>query len=150
MTIAVAVERLSDHPLAEAIARDGEQYLDGQPVPAAADLISLTGRGVQARVNGDMVLIGKAEMFGRDGFAPLSAETAQTIERLREQGRTTMVVRLGDRDLGAIGLMDTPRAAAKDAIARLRALGIKRMIMMSGDNQRVATDRKSTRPNSSH
>src|SRR3546814_5268672 len=94
MTIAVAVERLSDHPLAEAIARDGEQYLDGQPVPAAADLISLTGRGVQARVNGDMVLIGKAEMFGRDGFAPLSAETAQTIERLREQGRTTMVVRL--------------------------------------------------------
>ncbi|MBX9643723.1 heavy metal translocating P-type ATPase [Sphingobium fuliginis] len=139
MTIAVAVERLSDHPLAEAIARDGEQYLDGQPVPAAADLISLTGRGVQARVNGDMVLIGKAEMFGRDGFAPLSAETAQTIERLREQGRTTMVVRLGDRDLGAIGLMDTPRAAAKDAIARLRALGIQRMIMMSGDNQRVAT-----------
>src|SRR3546814_8528110 len=50
-----------------------------------------------------------------------------------------MVVRLGDRDLGAIGLMDTPRAAAKDAIARLRALGIQRMIMMSCDNQRVAT-----------
>src|SRR3546814_5859919 len=119
--------------------REGEKYQDGQPVPGAADLISRTGRGVQARVNGDMVLIGKAEMFGRDGFAPLSAETAQTIERLREQGRTTMVVRLGDRDLGAIGLMDTPRAASKDAIARLRALGTQRMIMMSGDNQRVAT-----------
>src|SRR3546814_1830747 len=91
-------------------------------------MASLTGRGVKARVNGETVLIGKAEMFGRDGFAPLSDETAQTIERLREQGRTTMVVRLGDRDLGAIGLMDTPRAAAKDAIARLRALGIQRMI----------------------
>ncbi len=139
MAIAVAVERLSDHPLAEAIARDGEQFLDEQPIPAATDMASLTGRGVKARVNGETVLIGKAEMFGRDGFAPLSDETAQTIERLREQGRTTMVVRLGDRDLGAIGLMDTPRAAAKDAIARLRALGIQRMIMMSGDNQRVAT-----------
>src|SRR3546814_15777541 len=69
MAIAVAVERLSDHPLAVAIARDGEQFLDGQPVLAATDLSSLTGRGVQARVNGAMVLIGKAEMFGRDGFA---------------------------------------------------------------------------------
>src|SRR3546814_8874373 len=85
------------------------------------------------------ILIGKAEMFGRDGFAPLSEETAQTIERLREQGRTTMAVRSGDRDLGAIGLMDTPRAAAREAIARLKALGIRRMIMISGDNQRVAT-----------
>src|SRR3546814_20112843 len=61
------------------------------------------------------------------------------IERLREQGRTTMVVRKGERDLGAIGLMDTPRAAAKEAIERLKALGITRMIMISGDNQKVAT-----------
>src|SRR3546814_1536338 len=90
MAIAVAVERLSDHPLAVAIARDGEQFLDGQPVLAATDLSSLTGRGVQARVNGEMVLIGKAEMFGRDGFAALSAETVRTIERLRDQGRTTI------------------------------------------------------------
>src|SRR3546814_724951 len=58
---------------------------------------------------------------------------------LREQGRTTMVVRKGERDLGAIGLMDTPRAAAKEAIERLKALGITRMIMISGDNQKVAT-----------
>src|SRR3546814_125296 len=74
MAIAVAVERLSDHPLAVAIARDGEQFLDGQPVLAATDLSSLTGRGVQARVNGEMVLIGKAEMLVRDGFASRSAE----------------------------------------------------------------------------
>src|SRR3546814_2647432 len=65
MAIAVAVERLSDHPLAEAIARDGEQFLDEQPIPAATDMASLTGRGVKARVNGETVLIGKAEMFGR-------------------------------------------------------------------------------------
>ncbi len=49
-----------------------------------------------------------------------------------------MVVRQGDRDLGAIGLMDTPRAAAKTALARLHALGIRRMIMISGDHQKVA------------
>src|SRR3546814_13639012 len=50
-----------------------------------------------------------------------------------------MAVRRVDRDLGAIGLMDTPRAAAREAIARLKALGIRRMIMISGDNQRVET-----------
>lgn len=49
-----------------------------------------------------------------------------------------MVVRHGNIELGAIGLMDTPRAAARDALAQLHALGIKRMIMISGDHQKVA------------
>src|SRR3546814_21070408 len=123
MWVVGSVERLSDHPLPGAEAGDGEQFFDGQRVLAATDLSSLTGRVVQARGNGEMVLIGKAEMFGRDGFAALSAETVRTIERLRDQGRTTMAVRIGDRDLGAIGLMDPPRAAAKEAIARLKILG---------------------------
>src|SRR3546814_12389925 len=92
MTIAVAVERLSDHPLAEAIARDGVRFLTGRPVPAAADLASLTGRGVEARVNGETVLIGKAEMFGRDGFATPSDETAPNTAPPRAQGPTTLPV----------------------------------------------------------
>ena len=60
------------------------------------------------------------------------------IAKLRDGGRTTMVVRYGDKELGAIGLMDTPRAAARVALAELHALGIKRMIMISGDHQKVA------------
>src|SRR3546814_5275898 len=79
--------------LAKAIARDGRQFLDETPTPTAHDLQSLTGRGVQARIDGEVVRIGKAEMFGRDGIADLSTEMAAAIERLREQGRTTMVVR---------------------------------------------------------
>lgn len=49
-----------------------------------------------------------------------------------------MVVRRGDTDLGAIGLFDTPRETARDALDRLRQLGIRRMVMLSGDHQRVA------------
>ena len=49
-----------------------------------------------------------------------------------------MVVRLGDRYLGAFGVMDTPREAARGVIRRLREMGITRMVMISGDNQRVA------------
>lgn len=138
LAVAVAVESLSDHPLAKAIVRDGRARLGEQLVPEASDLDSLTGRGLAARIGGEAVLIGKAEMFGADGIAPLSDAMQQAIAALREGGRTTMVVRKGDRDLGAIGLMDTPREAAKAALAQLRALGITRMIMISGDHQKVA------------
>ncbi|WP_137862081.1 MULTISPECIES: heavy metal translocating P-type ATPase [unclassified Sphingomonas] len=138
LAIAVAVEKLSDHPLARAIARDGAERLGERALPVASDLASLTGRGVTATIDGERVTIGKAEMFGADGIAPLSDAMAKAIEKLRAEGRTTMVVRQGERDLGAIGLMDTPRKAAKDTLARLRALGMTRMIMISGDNQKVA------------
>jgi Cd2+/Zn2+-exporting ATPase len=49
-----------------------------------------------------------------------------------------MVVRHGERDLGLVGLMDTPRGPARQMIADLRRLGIRRMVMLSGDNQQVA------------
>src|SRR3546814_10660434 len=80
MAIAVAVDRLSDHPLAEAIARDGDQFLDEQPIAAGTDMASLSGRGGKDRVNGEPVLIGKAESIGREGFRPLSDKTTQESE----------------------------------------------------------------------
>ncbi|MGE4302579.1 MAG: heavy metal translocating P-type ATPase [Novosphingobium sp.] len=138
MAIAIAVESLSDHPLAQAIARDGRDHVGQNSIPRAESLKSLTGRGVSALVGEDEVLIGKAEMFGTDGIAPLSQEMKEAIERLRTAGQTSMVVRRDQQDLGAIGLMDTPRPAARDALDRLRRIGIARMIMISGDHQRVA------------
>jgi len=138
LKVAVAVEQLSDHPLAAAIARDGRDRLAGAYIPEATDLKSLTGRGVSATLDGERVLIGKAEMFGVDGIAALTKPSVAVIERLRNGGRTTMAVRRGDTDLGVVGLMDTPRAAARDALRHLRALGITRMIMISGDHQTVA------------
>lgn len=138
LLVAVAVESLSDHPLAKAIAQDGRQRLGEMPAPEARDLKNLTGRGVSARIDQDAVLIGKAELFGTEGVAPLSNAMQIAIEDLRNRGRTSMVVRRGESDMGAIGLMDTPRAAAKRALAKLHELGMKRLIMISGDHQKVA------------
>ena len=135
---AVAVERLSDHPLAEAIARDGSERLGSKTTAPASDLKSLTGKGVTAQLGGATVLIGKPEMFGADGVAPLGQEAEAAVKRLREDGRTLMVVRQGERDLGVIGLLDTPRAAARTTLEALRALGVSRMIMISGDHQKAA------------
>jgi Cd2+/Zn2+-exporting ATPase len=138
LATAVAVERLSDHPLAEAIARDGAERLGETAMPTATDLKSLTGKGVTARLGGEIIWIGKPEMFGADGVAALDDETTAVVAQLRQQGRTLMVVRHGAQDLGVIGLLDTPRAAAGPALAALHALGVQRMIMISGDHQKAA------------
>ena len=138
LEVAVAVESLSDHPLAAAIARDGRERLGGHSVLEAGDLRNLIGRGVSAIVAGVPVWIGKVEMFGVDGVPALGMSSRAAAERLREAGRTTMVVHRGGRDLGTIGLLDTPRPGAREALQRLRELGIERMIMISGDHRKVA------------
>ena len=138
LALSVAVESLSDHPLAGAIVKDGRERLGGAVLPEATDLKNLIGRGVTATVDGETVWIGKAEMFGTEGIPALGSAATDAIAKLREGGRTTMVVRKGERDLGAIGLMDTPREAAKVALKQLHDMGITRMIMISGDHQKVA------------
>ena len=116
LTVATAVESLSDHPLAAAIARDGRERLGGREIPSASGLENLIGRGVTATFDNETVWIGKAEMFGADGVAPLGESAAAAIAQLRAAGRTSMVVRQGARDLGAIGLLDTARAGAPEAL----------------------------------
>lgn len=138
LRVAVAVEAMSDHPLAAAITKDGRERLGDQPLPPASDLRSITGRGVQAQVEGQTVHIGSPKLFAETEGEPLPAALREGIDKLENAGRTTMVVRLGARYLGAIGVMDTPREAATATLKRLREIGISRMIMISGDNQRVA------------
>lgn len=139
LEVAVAVEALSDHPLAAAVVRDGTQRLEGgSPVAPAENLQSITGRGLVAEIAGDKVYVGKAALFAEIDGSPIPYLVAANTKDLENKGRTTMVVRRGDRYLGVIGLMDTPHASASGVIASLRALGITRMVMISGDNSRVA------------
>ncbi|WP_145102695.1 heavy metal translocating P-type ATPase [Rosistilla carotiformis] len=144
LRFAIAVEDLSKHPLAKAVVRDGKKKLgEGESgsqgdIPEATDLKSITGRGIQATVEGDLVHIGKDDLFTEVDAPPLPDSVRSIVESLEQNGRTTMIVRRGDRYLGVIGLMDTPREASKRTIAKLRELGIQRMIMISGDNQQVA------------
>ncbi|MBP9155920.1 MAG: heavy metal translocating P-type ATPase, partial [Xanthomonadales bacterium] len=138
MQVSVAVERLSDHPLAAAVVRDGSERLGATPATEATDLESLTGKGLRARVNGEDVYLGKQSLFTEISGPAVPPALAADVNRLETLGRTVFVVRHGTRYLGAVGLMDTPRAAAKAAVTQLRALGMQQMVMLSGDNQRVA------------
>ena len=138
LAIAVAVESQSDHPLAGAIVRDGKERLKG-PIPSASGVRAIIGRGVEAMVEGNLVHIGRDELFAEVDGVALQEDVKHAADRLRSEGRTIMIVRRHDRYLGTIGLMDTPREAALETTARLRELGIRRMIMLSGDNSLVAT-----------
>ncbi|MEL6614097.1 MAG: heavy metal translocating P-type ATPase [Bacteroidota bacterium] len=133
----VAVERLSEHPLARAVVRDLGDRADG--APEAEDLQSVTGHGVRATLAGEPVEVGKPDLFTLDGGTSAPEALLERDRALKADGRSTMLVRRGDRFLGLVGLMDTPRAASRDVIRRLHALGIEKTIMISGDAQAVAS-----------
>lgn len=137
LEIASAVEALSDHPLAQAVVQDVKSRL-GDNAREATDFANIIGQGVSAKVGGNLVHIGKTALFDQTEGTPLPEDLRQTVQELSSNGRTTMIVRSGERYLGAIGLMDTPRETAKQVIADLRSIGIKNMMMISGDNQNVA------------
>jgi len=138
LRVAVAVERQSDHPLAAAVVREGEPRLAGVALPEASGLRAIVARGVASEVEGRTVHIGNAALFGEAEGAPLPEAVQGAEARLRTAGRTTMIVRHGDRYLGVLGLMDTPREDAREMLVRLREIGVERTIMLTGDNQSVA------------
>jgi len=137
LRVAAAVEALSDHPLAEAIVRDVKERM-GTVERNATEFKSITGKGVSARLNGERIHIGKTALFTEANGTPLPDDLRVTVKSMTARGRTTMIVRRGYAYLGALGLMDTPRSAAKRVTQRLRDIGVSKMMMISGDNQQVA------------
>ncbi|GAB3943822.1 heavy metal translocating P-type ATPase [Spirosoma harenae] len=136
LTVAVAVEKLSDHPLATAIVKGATEKLGKESIPEAKNLKALTGRGVQAEVANKPVFIGNKALFEEQ--KTLTDAVRSKVDELEATGYTAMIVRQDDTFLGILGVMDTPRSEAKATLQALKELGIRRMIMLTGDNQRVA------------
>ncbi|MFZ5619301.1 MAG: heavy metal translocating P-type ATPase [Pseudomonadota bacterium] len=139
LAVAVAIEEQSDHPLAAAaVVRDAMPKLQSSQRLMAESVEGITGKGVTGRIEGAVVHIGKPAMFdGEDGLL-MSDDVRETARRLEQEGRTVMIVQRGNRSLGALGFLDVERGFAAAVIADLRTLGIARMIMLTGDNQKVA------------
>ena len=133
----VAVESLSDHPLATAILRDLSPELSDANRPDATDIQAVIGRGVRAMVDGDVVEVGNMRMFEEQDIA-LPEELKASYDATLDAGQTIMIVRRDDRFLGTVGVMDSARAESAQVITALRSAGVKELVMISGDNQRVA------------
>lgn len=132
LKIAASLEALSAHPLAKAI------------MTAAADkkistlsvlnMQSITGRGIKGIIEDQPAALGNLKMF--DDLPPLIQEKANELQR---QGQTVVILRYGDKWLGLMGIADRVRPEAAQALHDLRQLGIHKTIMLTGDNERVAS-----------
>jgi Cd2+/Zn2+-exporting ATPase len=125
LRIAAALERKSQHPIAQAIVRAYEERAAGEPLPDAQEFTSLTGQGVQAKLDGTLYRVGKPQLFNADGLA------------LASQAKTVIGVGTPDRLLGLIALADSIRPQAHQTVQRLKDLGIE-VVMVTGDNEATA------------
>lgn len=134
MRLAVAVEQRSDHPLARAVLRASEKWVSHQDIPEVSEVKMIAGKGIIGIIDGSHISIGQLRLFNNSIPGAVSRE----LERLHNQGRSTMIVKYNDDFAGIIGLMDMPRPGASHVLQNLREMGIRRLIMLSGDHQRVA------------
>jgi Cd2+/Zn2+-exporting ATPase len=129
--MAAAVERLSEHPIAKAIVAEAADR--GLLPSTASNLQALPGSGVRAEVDGVEWRVGKAALFPADVPAEILAEQ----KRLEAEGKTVMLT--GDGMVrGLIGVLDTLRPQASAAVAELKRLGVKRVVMLTGDSRHTA------------
>ncbi len=135
LVAAAGIERQSQHPLARAIVRYAEERR--LPVAEVSDFKSLTGAGAVAHVNGRRVHIGSPSLFERQLGASLETVRAD-LERLQQEGKTVVVIGEEKTPWGLIAIRDNLRPNAKAALQALRAAGVKKIVMLTGDNQRTA------------
>jgi Cd2+/Zn2+-exporting ATPase len=129
-------ERQSEHPIARAILAYAQErgVTPGEPEQFEA----ITGMGVRATWDGEETFVGSARLMEHSG-RPAPAALLDELERLSAEGRgTVLLARRGERWLGLISVMDREREDAARRIAALRAAGIERVVMLTGDNARVA------------
>ena len=128
LLLAAAAERRSSHPLAKAVVERAEQAKLAVPEPSAFEVIR--GRGIRATVNGQPVLAGNAAFLTENNIAlPARSET--------DDGTMVFIAGAGTA-LGVLHLADPIRPDAKAALARLKASGIERIVMLTGDNAATA------------
>lgn len=135
LATAAGLEVRSQHPLAQAIVRYAREA--GVTPANVEDFQSITGAGATARVNGTARFVGSPELFtGRLGLV-LGSATAD-IERLQSEGKTVVLVGDERTAWALIAVRDTIRANARTAVAALHDVGVRKVVMLTGDNARTA------------
>ena len=133
LALAAAVERDSEHPLAEAIVRRAEHV--GAATLAATEFENVPGHGAVAVVDGHRVAVGNERLMAREkiGLNRLGTER----DRMAEEGQTVVVVAVDRRASAVIGVSDAPRPSSKAAVEALQREGIG-VVMLTGDNRAPA------------
>jgi len=130
LQLAAALEKKSEHPLAEAIVNAAK---DKVSIPTVSNFSSASGKGVKGTVTGKRVMLGNRAMM--KGISVSKAEPH--LQRLENQGKTAMLLAVSEEIVCVIGVADTLKEYSKDAVKELQDLG-KKVILLTGDNERTA------------
>jgi Cu+-exporting ATPase len=137
LRLAATAEQRSEHPLARLIVREAtNKHLSLDPID---DFQAHPGSGVTVRTASATILVGNRRLLEEQGVV-LSADVIALVERLDAAGQTVLLVAYSGRVLGAIGARDRARPEAQEVLAKLRALGIADLAMLTGDRAAVANN----------
>ncbi len=133
LALAAALERSSEHPLAQAVSAGARAR--GLDVPSAEEFKAVVGKGLKGRVSGRTVLVGTAELLRENG---VNADSfLADAEALRRDGGTAVFVCVDGRLAGLLGVADAVKPSAKEALQSLKEEGI-RVVMVTGDSRTTA------------
>lgn len=135
LALAAALEQYSEHPLAGAVMAEAKAR--GLALDGVRDFEAIPGKGVAARVNGNVACVGTRSLLD-ERSVPVSVDAAQLAEELEAQGQTVLWLARDSTALGLIAVADVIRPEVPAAIAELERLGIKRIVLLTGDNERTA------------
>ncbi|MFH1683925.1 MAG: copper-translocating P-type ATPase, partial [Candidatus Margulisiibacteriota bacterium] len=125
-------EKRSEHPLADAIVKKARA--EGIDVPDPESFNSISGKGVEAKLKGETILLGNRRLMKDKNIS--FAEQENKINELESQGKTVMLVAKNDSLLGLIAVADTLKQYSKEAVAELHRMG-REVVMITGDNKRT-------------
>ena len=132
LRVAASLEASSEHPLAKAVMNAAkEKMVEPQTV---ADFTAVEGKGVQAVIDGQQAFVGNDKLLTD---YQISAGMKQQMATLQDEAKTVVLVGLAKQVIGLIAIQDAPKPSSAQAIADLKARGLK-TVMLTGDNERVA------------
>lgn len=133
MQIAASMERQSEHPLAEAIYHYAEE--EGLALKEAAAFEAIPGHGVAGTIDGVKYYLGNRALMAQKGLS--SAKVDRKMARMEERGQTAMILASEKEVLGLVAVADTIKATSREAIEKLKKIGVD-IYMITGDNRRTA------------
>ena len=133
LRLAASLERVSEHPLAEAIVRGADEK--GIELAQTGEFLSITGKGVTGNVDGHKVALGNIKLLESLGID--SSDLLQQADKQRAEGQTVMFVAIDGKAAGLISVADPVKESTPEAIEELHKAGIK-VVMLTGDSRVTA------------
>jgi Cd2+/Zn2+-exporting ATPase/Cu+-exporting ATPase len=130
LSYAASADRYSEHPLADALRRSAQER--GLQLQEAENFESLAGKGVLAKINNKTISVGRRELMRSTESIPQAAE-------LEAQGKTVLYISIDGSPTGLIAASDTLRSEVPEALQEAKRLGIKKIELLTGDNEQTAS-----------